>query len=180
MVQITTILDILVILMIFTGFIFLISFIFWMIGHYKKDEAYVRFASSKQKEDRIKASEAEELKRLVNGIEIETDAYELEYYIRNKNVKKYRLSTIISLSITIIFFLFMSFLPAIATDIAANTAAKQTSTKTQKEETQSRIFQMPDGSVVSEEDVYLGEDGQYYLKPEITIQGQVDNTEVEE
>lgn len=140
-------------------FIFSVAFLFWIINHIKKDAAAVNYLCAKEKSKAV-TEELKDQKGLIAQVKIEEQISGMAYadYIRMGRI--YLFTWIISLFITLgasgagIYFIYRS--------------PDNYSSNTQNQVSQNSVlFELPDGTYVSEDDVYMGADGGYYLKPEV-------------
>ena len=145
--------------------VFLISLVFWIISVAQKDSAYAKLMGQ-QKRTKDVRNKFKESSNFVTRMEIESEVLEEEYSIRKQKVQKYRLVWVVAGVLSCIFFSITAvIIKDYAVSFAGNNASAYTSSSVPTPQTQKTTFQLPDGTIVGEDDVYIGADGQYYLKP---------------
>lgn len=164
-----------------------IGFILWIISVVQKDTAHVRYIGQQKnvrmtrvKLDRVKTSDEEEedpsdtafqtalqVKKLIFRMEIDEQVYEEEYNLRKQKVQKYGRIWFASLIICGLLFYITAIIKEdyLNSLYGNNYTTSSTTTSTTQNRSSNQIFQLPDGTIVSADDVYIGADGLYYLKP---------------
>ncbi len=152
--------------------VFLISLVFWIISVAQKDSAYAKLMGQQKRtkdiRNKFKESSNFETRMEIESdvLEIESNVLEEEYSIRKQKVQKYRLVWVVAGVLSCIFFSITAvIIKDYAVSFAGNNASAYTSSSVPTPQTQKTTFQLPDGTIVGEDDVYIGADGQYYLKP---------------
>ncbi len=161
------------------GMVFLPSFIFWMISCLRQDEALLLNEMAASKTRAVKKRQRDAVK-LIERLEIEEEVTASSLLLRKKNTARYFTAMVISLILT---FLFAGLFAFIIRSSALDPSKKQEEAVTEEpaiEESAGPIYQLPDGTVVTENDVYLGADGQYYLKPEFMEKSLMPQTNQQE
>ena len=160
-------------LAIIAGSVFFTSFWFWFVSWLKKDTAYAELITIQDRTDSVK-QKMKDSAGLIEKMEIEAEASETMYFVRSETERRCRIIWSVSLVICLVFI--AVFIAAINGSSSKNQKSSQTNTQhytsspastgttTDNTDNSGVIYQLPDGTTVTADDVYQGADGQYYLK----------------
>ncbi len=143
--------------------VFIVYLVFWIVSRIKRDTALTNYLCAKEKTEAV-TEKLSEQKGLIGQLEIEEGIAETAYMIRLKKEKVYGVVWFISLLLMLITMgLYAGY--KITTHNSTSTPSTETASYAGSVSGNALLFELPDGSYVTEEDVYLGADGKYYLKP---------------